>query len=90
MTPFYRLVRGLIRAALGFYYREIEVTGADSVPAEGPLLLLANHHNGMIDPLIVIAASRRPVRYIAKEPLFRIPILGWFMRRLGCIPAYRP
>lgn len=89
MTAFYRFVRALLRAALGIYYREIEVAGADSIPADGPLLLLANHHNGMIDPLIVIAASRRPVRYIAKEPLFRIPILGWFMRRLGCIPAYR-
>lgn len=89
VTAFYRFVRGLIRAALGFYYREIEVAGAETVPADGPLLLLANHHNGMVDPLIVIAASRRPVRYIAKEPLFRIPVLGWFMRRLGCIPAHR-
>jgi len=89
MTPFYRFVRALLRAALGFYYREVEVAGAERIPADGPLLLLANHHNGMIDPLIVIAASRRPVRYIAKEPLFRIPVLGWFMRRLGCLPAHR-
>jgi 1-acyl-sn-glycerol-3-phosphate acyltransferase len=89
VTPIYRFVRGLIRTALGFYYREIEVAGAASTPAEGPLLLLANHHNGMIDPLIVIAASPRPVRYIAKEPLFRMPVLGWFMRKLECIPAFR-
>ena len=89
MTSFYRFIRALIRTALGFYYREIEVAGAETIPAEGPLLLLANHHNGMVDPLIVIAASRRPVRYIGKEPLFRIPVLGWFMRRLGCIPAHR-
>ena len=89
MTAFYRFVRWLIRTALGLYYREIEVAGAESTPGEGPLLILANHHNGMIDPLIVIAASRRPVRYIAKAPLFKIPILGWFMRRLGSIPAYR-
>lgn len=88
-TPFYRFVRGLIRAALGLYYREIEVAGADQVPTEGPLLLLANHHNGMVDGLIVIATSPRPVRYIAKDPLFRIPVLGWFMRGLGCIPAHR-
>ena len=75
--------------ALGFYYREIEVAGVESVPKDGPLFLLANHHNGMVDPLIVIAASPRPVRYIGKAPLFKIPVLGWFMRRLGCIPAHR-
>jgi glycerol-3-phosphate O-acyltransferase/dihydroxyacetone phosphate acyltransferase len=85
----YRFTRGLIRLALRFYYRRIEVAGAGTIPLDGPLLLLANHHNGMIDPLIVIAASPRPVRYIGKEPLFRIPILGWFMRQLKCIPAYR-
>src|SRR5688572_9189585 len=89
MAPFYRFIRGLLRAALGFYYREIEVAGEERIPAQGPLLLLANHHNGMIDAFIIIAASNRPIRYIAKEPLFRIPLLGWFMRRLGCIPAHR-
>jgi 1-acyl-sn-glycerol-3-phosphate acyltransferase len=89
VTPFYRFIRSLLRTALGFYYREIEVAGEGRIPRDGPLLLLANHHNGMVDPFIVIAASTRPVRYIAKEPLFRIPILGWFMRRLGCIPAHR-
>ena len=89
MTPFYRFIRSLLRAALGFYYRELEVAGEERIPRDGPLLLLANHHNGMIDPFIVIAASTRPVRYIAKAPLFRMPILGWFMRRLGSIPAHR-
>jgi 1-acyl-sn-glycerol-3-phosphate acyltransferase len=89
VTLFYRFIRGLLRAALGFYYRDVEVAGAESVPAEGPLLLMANHHNGMVDAFILIAASERPVRYIAKEPLFRIPVLGWFMRGLGCIPAHR-
>jgi len=89
VTLFYRFIRGLLRTALGFYYREVEVAGAESVPAEGPLLIMANHHNGMVDAFILIAASERPVRYIAKEPLFRIPVLGWFMRGLGCIPAHR-
>ncbi|HEY3226514.1 MAG TPA: 1-acyl-sn-glycerol-3-phosphate acyltransferase [Planctomycetota bacterium] len=89
MTLFYRLVRGLLRAGLGFYYRELEIAGPGQVPSEGPLLIMANHHNGMVDAFILIAASIRPVRYIAKEPLFRIPVLGWFMRRLECIPAHR-
>jgi len=89
VNPFYRFVRGLIRAALGLFYRELEIAGPGQVPSEGPLLILANHHNGMVDALILIASSSRPVRYIAKAPLFRIPILGWFMRRLECIPAHR-
>jgi len=89
VTPFYRFIRWLVRGALALFYRELEIAGPGRVSAEGPLLLMANHHNGMVDALILIAASNRPVRYIAKEPLFRIPVLGWFMRRLECPPAHR-
>src|SRR5262245_7170129 len=63
---FYRLVRWIVRAALRFYFTEIEVDGAENVPAEGPLLVMANHHNGMVDGLLLIGACPRPVRFIVK------------------------
>lgn len=85
----YRFVRRLTKTALGFYYRSVEVEGRRNLPKTGPVLLLANHHISMVDPLLLIAASRRPVQFIAKAPLFRVPILSFFLRRLGCIPAYR-
>ncbi len=89
MTGFYRFLRGVIRAALRFYYSDLEVHGLDRLPASGPAVLVANHPNGMVDPLFLIAASPRPVRFLAKAPLFRIPILGAAMRGLGCIPVHR-
>jgi len=88
-TLVYRLLRWIVRSALRVHYTSVEVHGTDQVPAHGPLLLLANHHNGMVDPMLVIASSERPVRYIAKSTLFKIPLLGFFMRQLGCIPAWR-
>lgn len=85
----YRLLRWVLRSALKVHYTNVEVHGAEQIPTQGPLLLLANHHNGMVDPMLVIASSERPVRYIAKSTLFKIPVLGFFMRQLGCIPAWR-
>jgi 1-acyl-sn-glycerol-3-phosphate acyltransferase len=76
----YRLVRGLFRAGLFGYFRRIDVEGLDRVPAEGPVLLVANHVNAFVDALLVVTRLRRPVTLTAKatlraDPLLR-PLLG--------------
>jgi glycerol-3-phosphate O-acyltransferase / dihydroxyacetone phosphate acyltransferase len=84
-----RLTKGLVRLGLRAFFREIEVRGAENLPPDGPCIVAANHHNSMIDPFLLLAMLDRPLCFIAKEPLFRMPVLGWFLRRLRCIPAHR-
>lgn len=69
------------------YYR-ITIAG-ERVPPRGPVLLVANHPNSLIDPLLVCAAARRPVRFLAKAPLFDDLKTGWMVRAVGAIPVYR-
>lgn len=85
----YRFARWVLRLALRLYYREIEVHGLEHVPETGAVLLMANHHNGMVDPFILIAALERKVRFLAKSTLFKVPGLAFFMRHMGVIPVYR-
>lgn len=89
MGLFYATVRGLLDWGLRAFFRQVEVHGLENIPPEGPCLIVANHHNGMIDPVLLVAASDRPVSFVAKEGLFRIPILGRALRALECIPAWR-
>lgn len=81
--------RRFVRALVKFYYPRIEVTGADRIPQSGPVLLAANHPNSLIDPVLLGIAARRPVRLMAKAPLFDIPLVGKLLRALGMVPAYR-
>ncbi|WP_420129095.1 lysophospholipid acyltransferase family protein [Longimicrobium sp.] len=59
------------------------------VPARGPVLLVANHPNSLMDPALVAAVAERPVRFLAKAPLFTDPLVGWLVRGSGAIPVYR-
>ena len=69
------------------YYRMR--SGGEAVPRRGPVLLVANHPNSLLDPLLVAAAARRPVRFLAKAPLFADWKIGWLIRAAGAIPVYR-
>src|SRR3954471_19588033 len=81
--------RGWARALVRFYYPRIEVTGASLISREGPVLLVANHPNSLIDPVLLGIAAQRPVRLMAKAPLFAVPVFGGVLRALGMVPAYR-
>lgn len=69
-----------------FYRFEV---GGGRVPPAGPVLLVANHPNSLIDPAAVAAVARRPVRFLAKAPLFADPLVGWLIRGSGSVPVYR-
>lgn len=73
--------------ATRLFYR-LSVSGS-RVPPSGPVLLVANHRNGLLDPSLVVAAAGRPVHFLAKAPLFSDPVIGWAVRAVGSVPVYR-
>jgi len=79
-------VRWLARVAVWLFYRTERI---GPPLAAGPLVLVANHPNALLDPAIVMATSERPLRFLAKSTLFGIPIVGWIVRASGAIPVYR-
>lgn len=75
------------RVAVHAFYRF--ETGGETPPAAGPVLFAANHPNSLVDPAFVAAAAGRPVRFLAKAPLFTDRLVGWLIRASGAIPVYR-
>ena len=83
------LIRRLVHGWVRFYYAPIEISGSGLLPQTGPVLLVANHANSLIDPVLVSIAAGRQVHFLAKAPLFDVPLFGRFLHALGMIPAYR-
>jgi len=81
------VLSGVSRAAARSFYR-LQVAGPE-VPTEGPVLLLANHPNSLLDPALVATAAARPVRFLAKATLFKDSRVGWLVRASGAIPVHR-
>lgn len=79
------LVRGLARVATWLFYR-VECVGQ---PPAGPIVLLPNHPNALLDPAVVWATAGRDVLFLAKAPLFRMPVISWLVRASGAIPVQR-
>jgi glycerol-3-phosphate O-acyltransferase/dihydroxyacetone phosphate acyltransferase len=84
-----RAVTGVLRLLLRLFFRRIEMVGLENVPADTPVVFAANHPNGLVDPLFILCFAPRPVSFLAKAPLFRYPLIGYFVRVLDAIPVYR-
>jgi len=84
-----RAIRSILRIILRVFFPRIEIAGLERVPAHGPVMLAVNHPNGLIDPLFLLCLSPRPVSFLAKAPLFHMPVIGWFVKAMGSIPVYR-
>jgi glycerol-3-phosphate O-acyltransferase/dihydroxyacetone phosphate acyltransferase len=88
-SPGYVVVRSLTRFLVDLFYRRIEVVGAEHVPATGPLIIAANHHNSLVDAMLLLTVIPRPLKILANAPLFRHPLIGPFLRLVGALPVHR-
>lgn len=79
----------MVRALVAVFYRRVDVVGLSNVPRAGPVLLVANHFNSLVDPMLVIATFGRPVVFVAKSTLWRVPVLKDVLNTLGVVPVVR-
>jgi len=81
-----KIARGLLR----LFFRQVEVVGAEHLPRGRPLVLVANHENNLIDPILVIGFSgARCPRFLAKSTLWSHPVVRPLLELSGALPVYR-
>lgn len=86
MTSFYKFMYRVFQPTVAWVYR-VHPVGWENVP-EGGVILAANH-TAFSDVLVLSAASKRQLRYMAKKELFKIPLLAPLIKALGAYPVDR-
>lgn len=88
MTKFYRIIYTIVAPIIHLLF-PCRTVGLEKFP-EGGALLCANHASGW-DPILIALQLPRDARLtvMAKDQLFRIPVLGFFLKKLGIFPVKR-
>jgi 1-acyl-sn-glycerol-3-phosphate acyltransferase len=66
------------------FYR-LDKSGLDNIPEKGPAVLVCNHVS-FVDPLVLLAASPRPIRFVMDHRIFSMPIISFVFRTGKAIP----
>ncbi|MBA2672528.1 MFS transporter, partial [Ramlibacter sp.] len=83
LVPEY-LLRFVAFVTARLIYR-FKVRGDEHIPTEGAAILVCNHVS-FIDPVLLMAASPRPIHFIMDHEIFKLPVLGAFFRLAKAIP----
>ncbi|MCK5440874.1 MAG: 1-acyl-sn-glycerol-3-phosphate acyltransferase [Maribacter sp.] len=85
----YTIIKLWLRTGLFFYYREIRVIGKDNIPKDKPIMLLANHQNALIDPLVIATSCGLKPYFLARSDLFKNTVVSKLLNYLQMMPIYR-
>lgn len=83
----YGIAHAIVKISFRILFR-LETRNMDRLPLQGPVILCSNHIS-LFDPPVLGAPLKRRIYYMAKEELFKIPLLGWLIKHLGAFPVKR-
>ena len=84
---FYAVVRGILAAFCRVWTR-VDIIGRENVPMDGPFVLAPIHRSNIDSPLAA-AVTRRRMRFMGKDSLWKVKQLGWIFSALGGFPVSR-
>ena len=84
---FYRIIRFLIEVFCRIYFR-LRVFGSDNIPKTGAFILAPIHRSNVDTPIVSVVTKRR-LRFMGKDSLWKIKPIGVILSALGGFPVTR-
>ncbi|MBL7982467.1 MAG: 1-acyl-sn-glycerol-3-phosphate acyltransferase [Flavobacteriales bacterium] len=85
----YDLIKVLVRISTAIFFKKIVVVGRAYMPERGPAIIVANHPNTLMDPLLVALLADQRIGFVDNAGLFSNGFLVAFFRYFHVIPIYR-
>ncbi|HEX4450025.1 MAG TPA: 1-acyl-sn-glycerol-3-phosphate acyltransferase [Kofleriaceae bacterium] len=87
--PLRRALIATFRKIVRLYFREVERVGVAPAAETRGRVFVANHHNALIDPILVLTDAACEISPVAKSTLWNVPGLRWLLDRAGAVPIVR-
>ncbi len=86
---FNAILRLLVKVALHGYFRKIIVEGSENIPKNRPIILVANHQNALLDPLLLATHTRLNPWFLTRAAVFVNPFISGVLNYIRMLPVYR-
>ncbi len=83
------VVRRLAKLAAALVYRDVDLHLPPGDGPQGPVLAVANHFGGLADGVLIIDAAPRRPRVVARDVIWKVPLVGRMATGAGMIPVHR-
>lgn len=84
----YAFAKVIMWTTLHFYFRRIVFDGKERIPADRPVILIANHSASFLDAKLLAVLMKRPLNFYARSDIFRKPWANRILRKFHMIPIY--
>ncbi|QYH38430.1 acyl-phosphate glycerol 3-phosphate acyltransferase [Algoriphagus sp. NBT04N3] len=86
---FNAVLRLLVKIALRLYFNKIKVSGKENIPKNHPVILVANHQNALIDPLLLATHTNLKPWFLTRAAVFKNPMVSKILHYIRMLPVYR-
>ena len=83
------MLRPFVWTGIHFFFRRVVVAGAHRVPQDRPVVMVANHQNALLDPVVLCISTNAQLNWLTRADVFKNPLVNRFLRRINMLPVYR-
>ena len=85
----YNFLNFIFRIAVRVYFKKITVRSASLLPEEGPMVIVSNHPNTFMDPIVIGLQMKQKLFFLSKADVFKSGFAKWLLPKFNMIPVYR-
>ena len=85
----YSFLKRIIKITLFVFFKKIVVNGKDNIPTKGPLIIVANHPNTFMDPMIIVSITKQRLGFVGNGGIFVNKVVNSVLTFFHVIPIYQ-
>lgn len=89
-TLLYAILFPIVWIGAKLFYRKFKVIGTENFPKDCPVIVVSNHQNGLMDPVMCCMSAPRQLHFLTRADVFKKPLVAKILFKLNMMPVYRP